>query len=166
MVMVSHSLEINPRYDGRMIWLLVTYGCMGMFLVGYTTGTVNGNLPELVAALHLSSSQQSNVVAVTTLAAAISCLVTAPLTSYFGRRTVLGLASVLYTISAITCAAAPGFATLFVGRLVNGMAIGLASVTAPMLQGEVAPADVRGLILVLNDVCIVLGQASRANTRE
>ena len=160
MASMATQEEVNPRYDGKMIWLLVAYGCLAMLLVGYTTGIINGGLPPIIADLHLDSSQQSNVVSVTTLAAAFSCLAAAPLTSYFGRRPVLGVGSVLFTIGAITCAAARNFGVLFVGRLVGGVAIGFASVTAPMLQGEIAPDDIRGLILVLNTLCIVLGQAS------
>ena len=69
MASMATQEEVNPRYDGKMIWLLVAYGCLAMLLVGYTTGIINGGLPPIIADLHLDSSQQSNVVSVTTLAA-------------------------------------------------------------------------------------------------
>lgn len=53
--------------------------------------------------------------------------------------------------------AAHDYATLTAGRCIAGVGTGILSSTAPMYISEVAPPNIRGALLVLEQFAIVLG---------
>jgi SP family galactose:H+ symporter-like MFS transporter len=64
---------------------------------------------------------------------------------------------VLFVGGSVLCGAAPTPEVLLVGRLVLGVAIGLASFTAPLYLAEVAPESIRGAMISLYQLMITIG---------
>ena len=60
-------------------------------------------------------------------------------------------------MSGIATGAFNEFGWFCVARLVGGVGIGIASAISPMYIAEVAPADIRGRLVSLNQMAIVLG---------
>jgi MFS family permease len=93
--------------------------------------------------------------------ALVGCLVGAVisgmLSDRFGRKRLLILAALLFTLSAIGTALAMGFATFNLFRWIGGVGIGLASNLSPMYIAEVSPAEVRGRLVSINQLTIVIG---------
>lgn len=75
----------------------------------------------------------------------------------YGRKKMLIIASVLFTVSAVGVGAANGFAWFVIYRIVGGFGIGIASNVSPIYIAEVAPASIRGRFVSLNQLTIVLG---------
>jgi SP family galactose:H+ symporter-like MFS transporter len=65
--------------------------------------------------------------------------------------------ALLFMAGAIGTSLAPSPAWLSSGRLVVGIAIGIASFTAPLYISEISPADVRGKLVSLNQLMITIG---------
>jgi len=63
----------------------------------------------------------------------------------------------LFIAGAIVSAAATGVAVLLIGRLLVGLAIGVASMLTPLYLAEISPARDRGAIVSLNQLCITAG---------
>jgi SP family galactose:H+ symporter-like MFS transporter len=76
------------------------------------------------------------------------------LTDRFGRRKVIILTGIILTVSVIGTALAPAVAWLIVGRVVSGVAIGIASFLSPMYIAELVPARMRGALVAVNMVAI------------
>jgi sugar porter (SP) family MFS transporter len=74
-----------------------------------------------------------------------------------GRRKELLLASVLYTIGALSVSIAPSLPAVLTGRLIYGVGIGFAMHAAPAYIAETSPARVRGLLISLKEAFIVGG---------
>ena len=74
-----------------------------------------------------------------------------------GRKWTLILSSVLFAVSTVGCAVAGGMTSFIVWRFVGGMGVGLASTVSPMYIAEVAPARLRGRLVVANQLAIVIG---------
>lgn len=75
-----------------------------------------------------------------------------------GRRMSLILASVLVFIGVALQAAASGYiASIYVGRFVAGVAIGIASTVNPLYVSENAPRGIRGLLTGFYQLSIVTG---------
>lgn len=93
--------------------------------------------------------------------ALIGCLVGAVssglLADRYGRRGLLLLASVLFTISAIGTGSVNDFSLFVAFRLLGGLGIGLASAISPMYIAEIAPAHLRGRLVSVNQLTIVIG---------
>eukprot|EP00727_Mastigamoeba_balamuthi_P006297 m51a1_g2288 hypothetical protein (470) ;mRNA; f:405168-407151 len=74
-----------------------------------------------------------------------------------GRNTALVCTEIVFTVGAAVCSLASSVWMLISGRLVLGLAVGSASVTVPLMIGELAPQEIRGQIGVLNQLGITLG---------
>ncbi len=105
----------------------------------------------------LTTFQEEVVVAAVLLGAVVGAIFGGKLADRFGRRTVLMQVAVLFTIGAIGTALAPGTVWLAIGRVVVGVAIGVASFTAPLYISEVSPPNVRGRLVSLNQLMITIG---------
>lgn len=79
------------------------------------------------------------------------------LSDRFGRRRILILSALLFGASAIGAAIPRNLSEFIAARLVGGIAIGVASVLAPLYIAEVAPPRIRGRLVSLNQMAIVSG---------
>lgn len=77
---------------------------------------------------------------------------------YYGRKKATLLADVIFILGAITMAAAPNPYVLIVGRLLIGLGVGIASVTAPVYIAEASPSEIRGSLVSTNVLMITAGQ--------
>jgi SP family arabinose:H+ symporter-like MFS transporter len=126
-------------------------------LFGVDTAVINGALVFLKEQFRLSDVQ----IEVAASALLVGCLLGAAaageLTDRFGRKRVLLAAALLFCVSSLGTAL-PRNLTEFIGaRFVAGLAIGVASVLAPMYIAEVAPPAIRGRLVILNQMAIVTG---------
>jgi sugar porter (SP) family MFS transporter len=75
----------------------------------------------------------------------------------YGRRAVLFVAGVFFCLSSLGSALPTHLWQLILARAVGGLAIGSASLIAPLYIAEIAPANVRGRLVTLNQLAIVCG---------
>ena len=76
----------------------------------------------------------------------------------YGRKKATLIADVIFTLGAIVMAAAPDPYTLILGRLLVGLGVGVASVTAPVYIAELSPSEIRGGLVSTNVLMITSGQ--------
>lgn len=98
------------------------------------------------------------MVSSTILSAWIFSLVAGGLTDWLGRKKVILLASITFTVGGFLMALAVTKIDLLVGRFIVGSAVGLASMAIPVYIAEVAPVEIRGRLVTINNVCITFGQ--------
>ena len=75
----------------------------------------------------------------------------------YGRKPLLMLSAVLFTVSAVATGLFSDFTLFNIARFVGGVNIGVASALSPMYIAEVSPAEIRGRMVSLNQMTIVLG---------
>ena len=117
-----------------------------------------GAMLLIAADFDLSNVQEEVVVTITIAAAVTAALAGGPAMEHWGRRPIILLAAIIFTIGAVMLAAAGSFAGLVTGRLVVGVGIGLASLATPVYIAEAAPSHVRGKLVTLNTLFITVGQ--------
>lgn len=127
-------------------------------LFGYDTGVISGTLVAIRSDLGhaLSISEKSAITAATTLGALIGALC-APIADR-GRKKALGIANVLFITGALMQAVASTVGLMVAGRVVVGLGVGLASATAPLYIGELAPRALRGRLVTVNVLTCTGGQ--------
>ncbi len=132
---------------------------MGGLLFGYDWVVIGGAKPFYELYFGISDSPLMQGVAMTT--ALIGCLVGAMVAGAaadkYGRKPLLMVSAVLFTVSAITTGLFNDFTLFNIARFIGGVGIGVASALAPMYIAEVSPADIRGRMVSLNQMTIVLG---------
>lgn len=130
---------------------------MGGFLMGFDAAVISGVVGFIEREFSLTKLQLGWAVASLTLAATPAMLVAGPLSNRLGRKPVLRLAAVLFAVSAIVSAVAPDFLWLVIARMLGGLGVGAALIVAPMYIAEIAPAQMRGRLVSLNQLNIVVG---------
>ncbi|GGE00683.1 putative metabolite transport protein YwtG [Aureimonas endophytica] len=130
---------------------------LGGLLFGYDTGVISGALPFLKDALALDLNQQGLVVSIALAGAGLGAAAAGSISDRFGRKRVILVVALLFVAGAILCAVAPDFPMLLAGRFVVGAAIGVASMLTPLYLAEIAPAEKRGTVVSLNQMCITSG---------
>ena len=79
------------------------------------------------------------------------------LSDRFGRRRILVVSALLFALSAVGAALPRNLIEFTAARFVGGLAIGMASLLAPLYIAEVSPARIRGRLVSLNQMAIVSG---------
>ena len=146
-------------YKRGFLYFICAVSAMGGLLFGYDWVVIGGAKPFYELYFGISDSPVMQGVAMTT--ALIGCLVGAMVAGSaadkYGRKPLLILSAILFTVSAIATGLFNDFTMFNIARFIGGMGIGVASALAPMYIAEVSPAEIRGRMVSLNQMTIVLG---------
>ncbi len=139
--------------------MLVFLSCiivLSGLLFGYDTGVVSGAMLIVKTRLNLSNEQTELAVSITMAFAVLGCAFASK--TSIGRRPLIFTSSLIFSIGGVGMGLAPSFTALVVGRATVGLAIGIASVIAPVYLAEVAPKELRGSLTMMNTLLITVGQ--------
>jgi len=149
-------LEPSTARSGYVI-ALSSVAAIGGFLFGFDSGVINGAVDALAHAFGARAATTGFAVASVLLGCAAGAFVAGTIADRLGRRPTMLLNAVLFLVSAVATGFAASAGLFIASRLVGGLAIGAASVLAPMYISEVAPSHVRGRLASLQQMAIVLG---------
>ncbi|KAK8198990.1 sugar transporter [Phyllosticta paracitricarpa] len=100
---------------------------------------------------------QGWMVSVLTLGAMLGAFVNGPTADKVSRRWSLLFANIVFLVGSIIQAAAQTTAEIFVGRFIAGVSIGMLSMGVPLYLGELAPPNIRGSLVALQQLAITIG---------
>jgi len=98
------------------------------------------------------------VVSLALLGAFVGSLIAGPLSDNYGRKPIIISADILFTIGSMIMAFSTSIPELMVGRIVVGLAIGVASMIVPVYLSEISPVAVRGRVVAVFVCVITAGQ--------
>src|SRR5262245_7139579 len=136
---------------------LCAIAALGGFLFGFDSGVINGAVEALGAAFATRAATTGFAVASVLIGCAIGAFVAGGIADLYGRRATMLVGATLFLITAFATGAARSAGAFIAARLLGGLAIGGASVLAPMYIAELAPAHLRGRLASLQQMAIVLG---------
>jgi hypothetical protein len=138
---------------------VATAAAVGNLLQGWDNAAVAGALLYIRPEYKLEGTPATEglVVAAALIGAVASVIVAGPAADWLGRRTMLCISGLLFSLAAAVMAWAPTVHALIVGRLLVGYAIGLAATVAPILISESSPAEIRGQLATLPQLMGSLG---------
>ena len=130
---------------------------LGGLLFGFDISVISGTIPFLQEFFELNESMKGFVVSSALIGCIIGASYSGRLGDMFGRKKVLLAVSILFGISAIGSGLANSIPVFIAYRILGGLAVGGASVLAPMYIAKVSPAHLRGRMVSLNQLTIVIG---------
>lgn len=148
------------KYNMGFLWLICIVAAMGGLLFGYDWVVVGG--AKAFYEPHFNITDNTPFMRGWAMSSALfGCIVGAfmsgVLTDRFGRKRLLILSGLMFTVSAVMTGLSWGFFSYNVARIIGGLGIGLASNLSPMFIAEVSPAHVRGRFVSINQLTIVIG---------
>jgi SP family sugar porter-like MFS transporter len=146
-------------FNRGFLYFICAVSAMGGLLFGYDWVVIGGAKPFYELYFGISDSPVMQGVAMST--ALVGCLIGAMVAGSaadkYGRKPLLMLSAVLFTVSAIATGLFNDFTLFNIARFIGGVGIGVASALAPMYIAEVSPPEIRGRMVSLNQMTIVLG---------
>src|SRR5882757_5218646 len=157
-IQASDSVRLPAEGRRGYVWLISVVAAMGGLLFGWDWVVIGGAKPFFQRYFALTTESQ---IGWANSCALIGCLVGAlaagALSDKFGRKKLLILAAFLFAVTSLGNALANNFSIFIAWRILGGTAIGLASSLSPMYIAEIAPAQVRGKLVSINQLTVVIG---------
>ena len=130
---------------------------MGGFLLGFDSAVISGAVNGIRIYFEMTDWQLGFSVGCVIFGAMAGNILAGPLSDKFGRKKLLIITAMLFTISALWSATATTYITFVIARIIGGVGIGGAILIAPIYIAEIAPPKLRGSLVSLNQLNIVLG---------
>src|SRR5215470_3522894 len=154
----TQTSALKAEYSFGYVWLISIVAAMGGLLFGWDWVVIGGAKPFFQRYFELTSEAQ---IGWANSCALIGCLagalIAGALSDRFGRKRLLIVAALLFATTSVGNALAGNFTIFIAWRIFGGLAIGLASNLSPMYIAEVAPAQIRGKLVAINQLTIVIG---------
>jgi SP family galactose:H+ symporter-like MFS transporter len=126
-------------------------------MFGLDIGVISGATQFIQNEFAVSDHVIEWIVSSMMLGAALGAAGAGWMSAALGRKRSLTLGAVLFVAGSLLCAFAWSPNTLIMARVVLGLAIGIASFTAPLYLAEVAPEYIRGAMVSLYQLMITIG---------
>lgn len=126
-------------------------------LFGFDIAVINGAIIYLREQFRLTEFQTEVAASSLLIGCIFGASIAGWLSDRFGRRRTLIVSALLFAVSAIGAALPRNLPEFIAARFVGGLAIGMASMLAPLYIAEVSPARIRGRLVALNQMAIVSG---------
>lgn len=148
---------MQSAVNSGVIYKATLVASVGGLLFGYDTAVISGAIGFMRSFYQLSDIMTGWVASCALLGCIAGAMYSGKLSDRAGRKKVLMLSAVLFTISSIGTAIAPNLWFFVLFRIIGGMGIGIASMLSPMYISEMAPASVRGRLISVFQLGIVTG---------
>jgi SP family arabinose:H+ symporter-like MFS transporter len=154
-----HPARVIPAVQGdtRYVYLVSIVAAVSGLLFGFDIAVINGAIILLRQQFNLSETQTEFAASSLLIGCVFGASVAGWLSDRYGRRIVLIVSALLFAASALGAAIPTTLMQFAIARFAGGVAIGVASVLAPLYIAEVAPPAIRGRLVSLNQMAIVSG---------
>ncbi|WP_442489936.1 sugar porter family MFS transporter [Halomonas litopenaei] len=137
---------------------IILVAALGGMLFGYDTGVISGAIGPIAEYFDLSPAAKGWAVSSVVIGCIGGALIAGWLSTLYGRRAVFLLSALMFTASAFGSGLAGTFESYIWWRMIGGVAVGMASVIAPMYISEMSPGYLRGRTVSLFQQSVVFGQ--------
>jgi sugar porter (SP) family MFS transporter len=126
-------------------------------LFGFDIAVINGALLFLKQQFNLNEVQTGIAAGSLLAGCVLGAAIGGWLSDRFGRKRILLFSAALFALSSLGAALPHNLPQFAAARFAGGIAIGIASLLAPLYIAEVSPAAIRGRLVSLNQMAIVTG---------
>jgi sugar porter (SP) family MFS transporter len=149
--MNKHSSQI-----AYVVWLSIV-ASLGGFLFGYDTAVISGTVDQVSIQFNLDDITKGWYVGCALAGSIAGVMIAGSLSDKFGRKIVLLLSAVLFSVSGIGCMIAGSEVQLVIARILGGIGIGVASVISPLYIAEISVPRFRGRLVSMYQLAITVG---------
>lgn len=155
--MNSHTSSSSSSSRFGYLALICIIAALGGFLFGFDTAVISGVVGFVKDEFSMSAAREGWFVSCALLGCIVGVVAAGKLSDSYGRKKVLLLSALLFTVSAVGCMLAKQESFLIAYRFVGGLGIGVASMVSPLYISEFSPARLRGRMVTLYQLAITVG---------
>ncbi|MBT5508012.1 MAG: sugar porter family MFS transporter [Flammeovirgaceae bacterium] len=148
---------MNELSKGKYTYLICAVAAFGGLLFGYDTAVIAGAIGYLQVKFELSPMLTGWAASSAIWGCVFGALFSGALSDKYGRKKVLLLSGLLFTLSALGSAVPDNLTQFVLARFIGGLGVGSASMLSPLYISEIAPAKIRGMLVTLYQLAIVFG---------
>ena len=146
------------KYNWSFLLIASFVTAMGGYLFGFDFAVITGGLPFLREQFGLDAFWEGITTGSLALGCIAGCIIAGRIADTYGRKPGLFAAAAVFFVSSVCMGIAPSLSWFITSRFFAGIGVGMASMLSPMFIAEIAPAEVRGRLVAINQLTIVLGQ--------
>jgi SP family galactose:H+ symporter-like MFS transporter len=154
-VLVGKIKEV--RKCKKLVYVVALTAALAGLLFGLDIGVISGALPFISKQFGAGTEAQEFVVSSLLVGAVLGTLISGLLSRRYGRKNTLLVSAVVFALGSAFSALAISTRMLIMVRLFLGMAVGIASFTAPLYLSEMAPHRIRGALISMYQLMITIG---------
>ncbi len=156
--MQPHVAADTPKLPmTRAALLVMAFAGLGGILYGFDIGVISGALVFMEKDLSISTNDASLIVAAVLGGGSVAILFTGWFADRFGRRFSMNVSAIVFIIGTVVLMLATSFHMVMVGRLVQGIGIGILTIVCPLYMAETVPTHLRGRGVALFQLCLTFG---------
>lgn len=147
------------NFNKSFVYFICIVSAMGGLLFGYDWVVIGGAkiFYEQYFAIADDPAMQGLAMSIALAGCLVGAMTAGMLADRLGRKPLLLLSALIFVLTAYGTGAFDVFTYFLVARFLGGIAIGIASGLSPMYIAEVAPTEIRGKLVSLNQLTIVIG---------
>lgn len=156
-LILVHSIDSDTVQTFYNTYAICAFAAIGGGLFGFDISSMSGVLGTNGYKNYFGNPagyRQGGITASMPAGSLCGALASSFVADRLSRRTAIQIAALIWIIGSVFQTAANGVALLCFGRVVSGIAIGIASSIVPVYQSEIAPKEIRGRVVSLQQWAI------------
>ncbi|KAI9770834.1 MAG: MFS sugar transporter [Geoglossum umbratile] len=142
------------------VYVICGFAAIGGGLFGFDISSMSGVLGTQAYTNYFmvhGGYRQGGITAAMPAGSFVGALSSSFIADKLSRKTTIQIASVVWILGSLLQSTSNGIPLLVVGRVVSGLSIGVASTIVPIYQAEIAPKEIRGRVVSLQQWAITWG---------
>eukprot|EP00753_Platysulcus_tardus_P020456 PLAT8063.1.p1 GENE.PLAT8063.1~~PLAT8063.1.p1 ORF type:complete len:561 (-),score=-138.96 PLAT8063.1:144-1826(-) len=169
---LSQAAQLRAAYQAKSGWAglvhnrkvfaIAVFASLGGLLYGYNQGVFSGVLDMYTFKARMGTAVSDPdtkgwLVSILELGAWFGTLLTGYLADKLGRKHTILAAVCVFCIGVVVQTAAYRPSSIYAGRFITGLGVGSLSMAVPLYNAELAPPEVRGSLVALQQLAITFG---------
>lgn len=147
-------------YQASNVYFICAFAAIGGGLFGFDISSMSGVLGTDAYKRYFGgpkSYRQGGITCAMPFGSLVGALSSSFIADKYSRRASIQIASIFWIVGSIIQCASVDIGMLVVGRVVAGVCVGIASSICPVYQAEIAPKEIRGRVVSLQQWAITWG---------
>ncbi|HEY0257171.1 MAG TPA: MFS transporter, partial [Candidatus Methylacidiphilales bacterium] len=152
-----HLDPLTVRKVQPIVYFIGFTAALAGLLFGLDLGVISGAQQFIQKDFQIPDWTVESIVSALLWGAVFGTLISGLLSSRFGRRKTILISALIFVVGALLCSMATSPDILIGSRFILGIAVGVASFTAPLYLSEISPQSVRGSMIAMYQLMITIG---------
>ncbi len=150
--MTDSKTSISPW-----MYIIAIVASLGGLLSGFDMGVISGALLFINETWTMSPLEQGWLVSSAIVGSVIGAASNGILADIYGRKKIIIATAIIFVAGSIMCGFAQSINQLIFSRIIIGIAVGMVSFAVPLYLSEIAPQNIRGMLVSLFQLAITAG---------